>query len=155
MIYLIMFLILSTSVACDDTLKKVTDDSDSTVKHPTVMIESNKTRYDIDENIEITVRNKTEEPITSMDQQTFCSIILLEIQRDDNWEPLRNCTLNSPAREVTIDADSSETVQLEPSQQFAGSLPAGTYKATLVYSIGKTYIPDQNSKAYSDIFTVQ
>ncbi len=157
MMYLYLFLIFSCSIACNGSANDDLKEPDIDLSEPEVMVERDKEAYQVNEKIRITIKNMLEEPVTSMDQQTYCTIILLEEQKETGWLPVKNCTLNAPAREVTINANSSEfkIVEIVPDQQSAETLQVGTYRATLVYSKGEHFKPAENSTAYSETFDVQ
>ncbi len=151
MMYIYLFFFMNFFMACSTP----SNESDSAKSESGIEIKSNKATYDESEKIVITVWNRMEEPVTTMDQHTNCSIILIEQQKETGWQEIKNCTLNAPAREVTIPAGSKETIELISDQPFATNLTIGTYRATLVYTTGEHFKPSQHQIAISDIFTVE
>lgn len=148
-------LLIYCTMACSASQEDFSNQAASTNQDAKVELIPNKNSYAAKERIEIRVNNSLKRPITAMDQQSYCSIITLEKQQENTWQAIRNCTFNSPALEVTIEAGKSKILELNLHQQTAESLPAGTYRATLVYSVGEHYKISQTTKATSDPFTVQ
>lgn len=120
-----------------------------------VKVTTNKKVYAADEKIVVTISNGLENPITTADQHTFCSVIILERKQEADWQPLKNCTLNAPSREITVQAHLVSTAELAPNPQSAGGIPAGTYRATLVYSVGEHFRPGQAHTVFSEPFSVR
>lgn len=120
-----------------------------------VTVVANQNRYATHEKIVITISNGLKEPITTADQQTYCSVIILERQGEGDWQPVRNCTLNSPSLEVTVKPGSVAPFELAPNQISSGSIPPGTYRATLIYTIGEHFGPGQARIVSSEPFTVR
>lgn len=107
------------------------------------------------EEIVVTITNGLDTPITSQDQRTYCSIIIVEQQHAAGWQPVTNCTANAPSQEVTINPDSVATVTLSPNQLSDGIITSGTYRATLLYTTGPSFRPAQTSTASSAQFLVR
>lgn len=120
-----------------------------------VKVTPDKKVYAANEKIVVTISNGLENSITTADQQTFCSIIILEEKQEADWQPVKNCTLNSPSLEVTVQPNFVATAELTPNPQSAGSISTGTYRATLVYSIGEHFRPGQAHTVSSEPFAVQ
>lgn len=150
MIYFYLFFLMNFFTACSFPL----NGSDTAKSQGDIKIESGKATYDESENIVITIWNNMDRPLTTMDQHTSCSIILIEQRKDSGWQEINNCTLNAPAKEISIPAKSHEKVELIPTQPFAANLPIGTYRATLIYTLGDRFKPRQSQRAFSEIFTV-
>jgi len=97
-----------------------------------VSVVTDKGGYTVGETIVVTVTNNLDIPITTVNQQSFCSIIRMESQNDGNWQEVKNCYSGEPVSEVTISPGEKAVQQL---QAFA----SGIYRVGLIYSEGDAY----------------
>ena len=131
------------------------NDAVTTMPVAEISVITDKESYRVQEEIVVTIENGLDTPITSQDQRTYCSIIILEQQLAAGWQPVNNCTANAPGQEVTIHPDSVATVTLIPNQLSDGIITSGTYRATLLYTTGPSFRPAQTSTASSAEFLVR
>ncbi|MDO1449433.1 hypothetical protein Q0590_24370 [Rhodocytophaga aerolata] len=120
-----------------------------------VRIQSHQRSYMASEKLVFTVTNSLNKPIATLNQRTYCSTIVLEKQTETDWQPVSNCTSNSPSLEVTIKADSRTTVELAPGPHALGNMPTGNYRAKLVFTVGDHFMPADTQQVFSEIFAVQ
>lgn len=120
-----------------------------------VEVTSEKNIYAENEKIVIKINNNLENPVVAPNQQTYCSTVLLERQEKTNWQPIKNCTLNSPSQDIKINPGSILLVDLDPSQPVYSRLAAGNYRATFIYSMGEHFLPGQSLTVSTAIFTVR
>jgi hypothetical protein len=97
-----------------------------------VSIVTDKGEYTVGETIVVTVTNNLNIPITTLNQQAFCTIIRMELQKDGNWQEVKNCYSGEPVAEVTIKPGEKVVKQLE-------TPASGTYRVGLIYSEGDAY----------------
>lgn len=113
-----------------------------------VSVSTDKREYQQDEGIAVTISNNLDTSITTFDQQAFCTVIKLERQEGPGWSEVRDCFSGVPSVEVTLERHSQTSVALP-------ALPTGTYRASLVYSIGETFNFGESFVASSEPFSVQ
>ena len=103
-----------------------------------VQVATDKLRYQLGETIVVQVTNLLDTPITTRDQRYQCTIIALELRRDDSgeWNEIRDCLSGAPVSEVTLEPGTSTTVRLESGGGMARSLEPGVYRAALDYTLG-------------------
>lgn len=142
-----LFILLGLLLNCSDAV--------TTMPVAEISVKTNKESYRAQEEIVVTIGNGSDSPITSQDQHTYCSIIILEQQHESGWQPVNNCTANAPGQEVTIEPDAVDTVRLSPNQLSDGMITPGTYRATLLYTTGPSFRPAQTSTASSAQFFVR
>jgi len=95
-------------------------------------VQTDKEEYQQNEEIAVTITNDLDMSITTFNQQSFCTIVRLEIQAGTDWSEVAECSTGAPSVEVT----------LEPGTETVVTLPAlspGTYRASLLFSLGPTF----------------
>lgn len=122
----------------------------------TVSVASN--RYSEGDTVRVVVQNHLDQEVTTTDQRSYCSIVSLEQEQGTEWTRTVMCTLNSPAREVTIEPDETTIVKLAPTpQQPSETLPPGRYRATFEYTPGEHFLPQspETRSVVSEPFRVE
>jgi hypothetical protein len=111
----------------------------------------------VGDTIRVTVENNSDSVVSGYDQQSFCTILKLELLKDNSWSTVGNCLSGVPSESVSIPIDSSVVVSLGPGQPPFGPLDPGTYRTAFSYSPGGefTFEPDQSFVAYSDTLTIR
>lgn len=107
-----------------------------------VVITTDAATYAPDGTIRVTVHNRLDRAITTVDQQSQCTIVRLERSEGDAWVPVLPCTLNTPSREVTLGPGTEMTVALDPHPSQPAVRPTpGHYRAVLIYTAGPHFEP--------------
>lgn len=151
--YTLLFLVSSFLYSSCQVYTRPSDAMSGLVAH--VRIQSHQKSYKSSEKLVFTVTNSLDKPISTLNQRTYCSTIVLEKQTETDWQPVSNCTSNSPGIEVTLKADSGTTVELAPGPHALGKMAAGNYRAKLVYTVGDHFMPADTQQVFSEIFAVQ
>ena len=97
-----------------------------------VSIVIDKGTYTVGETIVVTVTNHLDVPITTVNQQAFCTVIRMESGSDGTWQEVKNCFSGEPVAEFTIAPGTSVTESLP-------AFAAGTYRVGIRYSVGDAY----------------
>jgi hypothetical protein len=113
-----------------------------------VLVETDRQEYQEREEVEVTVTNKMDTPITTYDQRAFCSIIGLEQSAAGEWKEIRNCFSGAPPQTVTLQPHSKSIVKLP-------GLAMGIYRGFVPFSSGATFNVDKSYVAYSTAFAVR
>lgn len=122
----------------------------NTEEPPTELtVQTDRSVYRTDQEIIVNATNGLDRPITTIDQQGFCSIFRLEERTGAEWTELRNCYSGPPPQDVTIAAGETVTTTFPP------QLEAGTYRVALVYTPGDHFIAGDNITVYSEPFQVR
>lgn len=114
-----------------------------------VSVTVDRSTYSKGDTIVVTVSNRLDEAIVTLDQKAFCSIITLQIQEGDNWKEVINCFSGEPPGPVFLPAGSVQTIE------FPADLAAGTYRAALIFSKGERFSFDQAQTVTSDPFVIE
>lgn len=104
-----------------------------------VHVETNKQAYQQDEKIIVTITNNLDTSITTFDQQAFCTIIGLEQQSALEWKRISNCLFGVPSRFVTLKPHTETNEKLSPSPPSIPGISTGTYRASILFSVGETF----------------
>jgi len=137
-----------TATAEITTTPKVEETPTETSTASDVSVSTDKKEYQQDEQIAATITNNLDTSITTFNQQAFCTTIKLERREGTGWNEVGVCLSAAPRSEVTLEPH-TETVVTLP------ALPAGTYRASLVFSIGETFDFGESFVASSEPFSVQ
>ena len=113
-----------------------------------VSVETDKQDYQQDEEIVVTVTNNLDRPITTFDQQAFCSIVKLELHDGTEWKEVTNCFSGVPTIEVTLEPRTQTIVKLQ-------ALSPGMYRASLIFSLGETFNFGESFVVSSSPFSVR
>lgn len=118
-------------------------------------------QYAASDRIVVTIHNGSGAPIYAQQHNTSCSMILLERLVNDVWQPVYPCVNGFPHPTVgRVAAASALVVQLVPivsgDAEATGGVqwPAGTYRATLLYTTNQATAFSQGTAAYSTTFTI-
>jgi len=103
-----------------------------TTQPPTypVTLQVGMTSYQPGDTISVTLKNQSGQTIYYADHRTNCTVLLVERQVANSWEPVALCKLMIATRIHSLKAGDSSTVTLVSSNQW----PSGTYRARLDYS---------------------
>ncbi|GAC1460273.1 MAG: hypothetical protein PVSMB4_19260 [Ktedonobacterales bacterium] len=117
-----------------------------------VTLATNQQRYAPSEPVVVTVTNGLAVRILAADHQSDCTVVTIERQNDQTWQPQNPCRLMSPTRLIPLDSGSAMTLQLQPPQGTgtAGWTP-GTYRIALSYRHSAS---DEGTTIYSATFVV-
>lgn len=113
-----------------------------------VLVETDKQAYQQGEEVTVTATNNLDTSITTFDQQAFCSIFRLEQTTTEEWKEVRNCFSGAPRRLLTLGPHSKTTVNLP-------SPSPGSYRLSLVFSLGEVFDFGRTHFSYSPQFTVR
>ena len=132
----------------------VTDtEQDRDATRSRVFLERDKREYGQNDTIAVTVTNDLDLGITTFDQQTFCSILKLERQIDGEWKDVeKGCFSTVPSTDMTIEPHTELIVKLRSPS--TGLLPSGTYRASLVFTVGESFNFGKSFVAASPPFRV-
>jgi hypothetical protein len=142
---------VTTLQATMQAVPRVRGSSPSTESVPTsrVFIETDQQKYERDQEVTVTISNDLDTSVTTFDQQAFCSIVRLEQQSGAEWKELKNCIISGPpSRLVTLQPRTKTTVKLP-------SITPGTYRVSLIYSLGEAFHFGNSFAASSTPFYVQ
>ena len=114
-----------------------------------VAVETDRITYDSDQEIVVSATNNLDSPITTIDQQGFCSIFRIEEREGNAWTELINCFSGPPPTDFTIAPGETVTTTFPP------QLEPGTYRVELVYTEGDEYIAGSTISVYSMPFEVR
>jgi hypothetical protein len=112
------------------------------------LVETDRQEYQESGEVEVTVTNDLDVPITTYDQRAFCSMIGLEQSAAGQWTEIRNCFSGAPPQTVTLQPH-SKTILKWP------ALAAGIYRAFVTFSLGPTFEFGRSRVAYSTVFAVR
>ena len=121
-----------------------------------VIITTDKTECDPEEEITVTIKNNLDSSITAVTMQAFCSILRLERQEETDWKEIMNCASRVPTRPVTLESNSETIVKLNsPSSLPFAPISSGIYRIALVYAIGDKYFDKEHLISYSNEFKIK
>jgi hypothetical protein len=115
-----------------------------------VTLQVGATRYQVGSEVSVTIKNLSKQTISFADHQTNCTVLLLERQVADSWEPVASCKSMIMTRIHSLKAGASLEVKLTPSGQW----PTGQYRATLNYRAGPNTAVGMSKTLFSSIFSV-
>lgn len=132
------------------------------VSRDDVVIAADHAVYQFGAIITGTVSNGLSQSIFTEDEQTDCSIALLEQWDGATWQPRRGCALRRLALAVVIDAGASASVSIDPrSPHLSMSLDAppiaigpGRYRLTFTYRLSRESAPESDATVSSACFEV-
>ncbi len=123
----------------------------ATVTHGEVRVVLSSTSYAQGELMTVTIENGLAQAISATDHKTSCSLIQLEKLVNGVWQPVGTCRLQTPTRVVDLAAGS---VTAQSVGVPGGQNAAGTYRATLSYSVPGGGAMGQSGPAHSQTFAV-
>jgi hypothetical protein len=92
-----------------------------------VTVTTDRTIYTVEDQIVVKVTTNADRSIQTTDHHSYCSILTLQRQEDEQWNNVAPCLLLTPTRLITIGPQQSISVTLPP--ELAGPLPQpGTYR---------------------------
>jgi hypothetical protein len=117
-----------------------------------VTLATNQQRYAPSDIVVVTVTNGLATRILAADHQSNCTMVTIERQSDQTWQPQNPCRLMSPTRLIPIESGSAISQQLQPLQATgtAGWAP-GTYRIAFTYRLSA---PDEGTTIFSASFVV-
>lgn len=104
-----------------------------------VTLTLNKRNYGTNERISVTITNGLSKAITTMDHQSACTVVTLQMQVNNQWQTRSPCLLKTATRLITILAGSSITQSLTPG--VTNSWPNGLYRLVFNYNVGEHLVP--------------
>lgn len=137
-----------TPAAATTTTETATTVTTTTTTEGMVTIRSGASSYSSGDKIKLVVTNGLKTPISTTDQQGFCTIVQIDQLEDGSWVRAAPCLSGPPPIDVVLAAGSVTTVELPQ------PLEPGEYRARLVYSIGSSFVAGQALEAQSARFTV-
>lgn len=119
-------------------------------------------RFGPADDISVIVRNDASATIYAEARFTDCSIIVIEQDVANGWQPVNLCADGAPHPTVAQLAPGAQTaLDLAPSAASSGALasssgqwPAGTYRAALTYTTSPTAAFSAGATVYSATFVV-
>lgn len=105
--------------------------------------------------LRVAVANGLDSPVMTADHQTGCSIVTVQMQVQDGWQPLPPCQLMTPTRMIQIPAHAVMVVSvvLNGGRMQATLIAPGTYRAAFTY--GAIGSPSARGTVFSAPFQVQ
>lgn len=96
-----------------------------------VVLTTDQSSYSPSSTIVVTITNRRQVSVFSMDHQSLCAVITLERLAETAWAPQRPCRLMSPTRIVEVVAGTTQ-ITLAP-----GDAPwlVGTYRVVFHYAL--------------------
>ncbi len=119
-----------------------------------VFVITDKGEYVLEEGIVVTVKNNFDTSITTVNMQTFCDIVSLEIKEGADWKEVNNCLSKAPTHPVTLEPNSETVIRL-PTKSPYEHLSAGIYRFAIVYAIGNEYWNKEHLPSYSNEFIIK
>lgn len=117
-----------------------------------VTVTTSQQRYTPSDTVIVTITNGLATRILAADHQSNCTIVRIELQSGQAWQPQNPCKLMSPTRLIPLDPGSATTQQLQPIQQAGATRwTSGTYRIVLAYRQNPT---DADTTIYSASFDV-
>lgn len=101
-----------------------------------ISVTTDKQTYGENEDIVVTITNKTDSEITTFNQRTSCTIAVLERYNGIEWDEIRNCYSGVPSRNITLDSHSETVVRMSA---MLDSWTPGDYRALVLLSHGSTF----------------
>lgn len=98
-----------------------------------ITVTTSKAQFTSAETITVFINNGLSQGIFVADHQTRCSLVTLERQTGDGWQPVAPCPLMTPTVLVEIAASTINTQRLG-APGAAQQWPAGTYRVRLAYA---------------------
>jgi hypothetical protein len=115
-----------------------------------VTLQVGATRYQVGSEVSVTIKNLSQQTISFADHQTNCTVLLLERQVFDSWEPVAPCKSMVMTRLHSLKAGASLEVKFTTSGQW----PTGRYRATLGYRAGSNTEGGMSQTIFSSVFRV-
>ena len=116
-----------------------------------------KAQYAASDTLTITLYNKVATPITASDHQSACTIVTVQMQRNDAWVNVGKCLQGTPTRRITLDANSTMAITVAPGASNLApnaQWQAGTYRVAFTYIPGKDEVVGPATVVYSASITV-
>ena len=95
-----------------------------------VSLQVGSARYQPGSTISVTIKNQGNQAVYFSDHKTNCTVLLLERQTANTWEPVAPCRLMIVTRIHSLQAGDTLEVKLTASNQW----PSGSYHARLDYN---------------------
>jgi hypothetical protein len=115
-----------------------------------VSLQVGATSYPLGSVISVTIKNQSGQTIFFADHLTNCTVLLLQRQVANSWEPIALCKLSIATHIHSSKAGESLEVKLTSSEQW----PTGTYRARLDYGAGSQAGLGAPKTVYSSEFHV-
>ncbi|HLX41366.1 MAG TPA: hypothetical protein VKR42_12595 [Ktedonobacteraceae bacterium] len=115
-----------------------------------VTLQVGATSYARGSSISVTIQNQSGQTIYFADHRTNCTVLLLERQLNNTWEPVALCKLMIATRIHSIKAGESSTVTITTTTQWF----TGHYQARLDYSFNADAGVSGPTPVYSNMFTL-
>src|SRR5262249_39695853 len=100
-----------------------------------VKIEPDKAGYLPTDVITATIFNGSDKTIRSLDQQSYCTIVQLQLQEGDRWTETAVCPLGSATMPTNISPNQKIEIALKPNQVTPGPNPPGLYRLGLTFRV--------------------
>ncbi|MHB8600546.1 MAG: hypothetical protein ACYDER_27535 [Ktedonobacteraceae bacterium] len=123
-----------------------------TGKPPTlpVTLQVGATGYERGSSISVTIQNRSGQTIYFADHRTNCTVLLLERQVNNSWEPIALCKLMLATRIHSLKTGETNTVTIVTTAQWS----TGHYHARLDYSFNADAGVNGPTLVYSNMFTL-
>jgi hypothetical protein len=95
-----------------------------------ITLQVGSARYQPGSTISVTIKNQSNQTVYFTDHKTNCTVLLLERQTANTWEPVAPCRLMIATRIHSLQASDTLEVKLTTTNQW----PTGSYHARLDYS---------------------
>lgn len=119
-----------------------------------VSVTTNKPQYAPSDTVAVTISNGLASDIVAADHQSNCTVVLIQRQDGQNWQPLNPCRVMTPTRLIPFGAGSTTPVQLQPPASAADhGWPSGTYRIAFSYRQQASFSAPATT-VYSAQFTV-
>jgi hypothetical protein len=106
-----------------------------------VKIAPGKTGYLPTDLITATIFNGYDQTIQSFDQQTYCTIVQLQVQEGERWTDVAVCPLDRAPTPTNISPNQKIEVALNPIQPTPGPHPPGLYRLGLTFKVVENGVP--------------
>ncbi len=100
-----------------------------------IKIAPDKSSYNPTDIITAIIFNGSDKVIQSLDQQSYCTFVQLQLQEGNRWTDLSVCPLNRAPEPTNIFPNQKVEVALKPNQQTPGPNPPGVYRLALTFKI--------------------
>jgi hypothetical protein len=106
--------------------------------------------YQLGSDMSVTIKNQSRQAISFADSRTDCTVLLLERQGADSWEPVAPCARKFKPRLHSLKAGETLEVKFAISDQW----PTGRYRARLDYYVGSEMKGGGATTVVSSVFRV-
>lgn len=103
-----------------------------------VIVAANQQQYGAHDRVTVTVTNGLASAILAADHQSNCTIVTIERQDGQTWQPQNPCLLKTATRLVTLAPGSATTLTLDaPAGSGVAGWSPGAYRLTFTYRMSQ------------------